>query len=54
MEIDRLFKEIIDRIDRLELMTGTPRKPWPDMPKAQQPAAKKPGRPKKDAQPNED
>jgi len=49
MTIDRLFKEIIDRIDRLEMQTGTPRKPWPDMVKpATTPAAKKPGRPKKD------
>ena len=54
MTIDRLFKEIIDRITRLEMQTGTPRLPWPDLPKSQGAPAKKPGRPKKDEQPNED
>jgi hypothetical protein len=48
MNIDELFKEIIERIDRLEMQTGTPRKPWPELTKPAPAAAKKPGRPKKD------
>jgi len=52
MNIDELFKEIIERIDRLEMQTGTPRKPWPELTKPA-PAAKKPSRPKKE-EPNED
>jgi len=53
MTIDRLFKEIIDRIERIEMMTGIPRQPWPDQPK-QAPAIKKAGRPKKTEETDED
>jgi hypothetical protein len=54
MNIDELFKEIIERINRLEMQTGTPRKPWPELTKPTPAAAKKTARPKKEDESNED